>query len=256
MINKKLGIEPDKVADNLQAVVGDTGTAQPLMMLASALEDAKPGDKILLVSYGSGCDALCFEVTENINEARAPARDIRLPGAQGGPRQLREVPDLAAHGAGRYRPARRGGEVDPLVADVEVAPRDARPGGLEVQGLRTRSSSRRRGYASTRPAGSWTRWSRSCSPTRAARGQLHVGHAVGVDQPARRLRLGQLQRRRALRVRFHRLHRGRPARWAVPWTSASASSTTTRRGTSPTTSGRPYQQRRGRNRWQKESETR
>ena len=32
-------------------------------MLVSALEEAKPGDKILVVSFGSGCDALYFEVT-------------------------------------------------------------------------------------------------------------------------------------------------------------------------------------------------
>ena len=39
-------------------------------MLVRALEDAKPGDKILVVSFGSGCDALCFEVTENIENMR------------------------------------------------------------------------------------------------------------------------------------------------------------------------------------------
>ena len=67
-INKKLTLEPDQVIDNLQAVVGDTGTAQPLLMLVKALEESKPGDKILLVSYGSGCDALFFEVTDNIHK--------------------------------------------------------------------------------------------------------------------------------------------------------------------------------------------
>jgi uncharacterized OB-fold protein len=35
-------------------------------MLAKALEDAKPGDKLMVISFGSGCDAICFEVTENI----------------------------------------------------------------------------------------------------------------------------------------------------------------------------------------------
>jgi len=74
-INKKLAIEPDRVVDNLQAVVGDAGAAQPLMMLASALEGASPGDRILLVSYGSGCDALYFEVTENIAKL-APRRGV------------------------------------------------------------------------------------------------------------------------------------------------------------------------------------
>ncbi len=69
-INKKLALEADQVVDNLQAVVGDTGTAQPLLMLVKALEEAKPGDKILVISYGSGCDALYFEVTDKIHELK------------------------------------------------------------------------------------------------------------------------------------------------------------------------------------------
>jgi hydroxymethylglutaryl-CoA synthase len=74
-INKKLGVEPEKIQDNMQAVIGDTGTAQPLLMLAKALEDAKPGDKLLVVSYGSGCDALAFEVTDAIKKL-APRRGV------------------------------------------------------------------------------------------------------------------------------------------------------------------------------------
>jgi 3-hydroxy-3-methylglutaryl CoA synthase len=65
-INAKLGLEPEKVQDDMQATVGDSGAAHSLLMFAKALEEAKPGDKILLVSYGNGCDALWFEVTEAI----------------------------------------------------------------------------------------------------------------------------------------------------------------------------------------------
>ncbi|MEE8394917.1 MAG: OB-fold domain-containing protein, partial [bacterium] len=36
----------------------------PLLMLAQALEEAKPGDKLLVVGFGQGCDALLFEATE------------------------------------------------------------------------------------------------------------------------------------------------------------------------------------------------
>jgi hydroxymethylglutaryl-CoA synthase len=42
----------------------------PLVMFAHALESAKPGDKILVASYGSGADALYFEVTKNINNKK------------------------------------------------------------------------------------------------------------------------------------------------------------------------------------------
>ena len=36
-------------------------------MFSKALEEASPGDKLLLVSYGNGCDALLFEVTPEID---------------------------------------------------------------------------------------------------------------------------------------------------------------------------------------------
>ncbi|MGQ9475077.1 MAG: hydroxymethylglutaryl-CoA synthase family protein [Actinomycetota bacterium] len=65
-INKALQLEDEKVQDDMLATVGDSGSAHPLLMLAAALENAKPGEKILMVSYGSGCDALWFEVTDNI----------------------------------------------------------------------------------------------------------------------------------------------------------------------------------------------
>lgn len=60
---KTLGIADAAAADNLQAVCGETGAAHPLVMLAHALDTAAPGDKILVVSFGQGCDALLFEVT-------------------------------------------------------------------------------------------------------------------------------------------------------------------------------------------------
>ena len=69
-IGRKLGFPPEKIQDNLVGEVGDTGVAYALMMLAAALEEAQPGEKILLVSYGSGCDALYFEVTEEILKRR------------------------------------------------------------------------------------------------------------------------------------------------------------------------------------------
>ncbi len=65
-IAKKLGAPPEKVMDNLHEVCGETGAAHPLVMLVHALEDAKPGDRILVVGFGQGCDALYFRVTDEI----------------------------------------------------------------------------------------------------------------------------------------------------------------------------------------------
>ena len=65
-IAKRLGADPAQLQDTLLSTIGDTGAASPLMMLVAALEDAKPGDRILVVSFGNGSDALFFQVTEEI----------------------------------------------------------------------------------------------------------------------------------------------------------------------------------------------
>lgn len=71
-VARRCGLNDSAVRDNLAAVCGDTGVAHPLLLLAAALEDAKPGDRILLAAFGEGCDALLFEVTPAI--ARPSAR--------------------------------------------------------------------------------------------------------------------------------------------------------------------------------------
>jgi 3-hydroxy-3-methylglutaryl CoA synthase len=50
----------------LLAAVGNTGTASPLLGLAAALEEAQPGERVMVVGYGSGADALLFQVTEQM----------------------------------------------------------------------------------------------------------------------------------------------------------------------------------------------
>jgi 3-hydroxy-3-methylglutaryl CoA synthase len=69
---KRAGLGESALRDNLGTVCGDTGAAHPLLMLAHALQDAKPGDRILVAAFGQGCDALLFEVTDAI--AKLPPR--------------------------------------------------------------------------------------------------------------------------------------------------------------------------------------
>jgi uncharacterized OB-fold protein len=69
-LDKTLGIPAGRAQDNFQEGVGETGTPQALIMLVKALEEAKPGDKLLVLSFGSGCDALYFEVTSEIEKMR------------------------------------------------------------------------------------------------------------------------------------------------------------------------------------------
>jgi 3-hydroxy-3-methylglutaryl CoA synthase/uncharacterized OB-fold protein len=67
-IVKRLGADPRQIQTSLLDKVGDSGAASPLMMLVAALEDAKPGDKIMVASFGNGSDAMFFQVTENIKK--------------------------------------------------------------------------------------------------------------------------------------------------------------------------------------------
>jgi len=77
---KKLGFEAKvQLQDPLFTSVGNTGTAAPLLMLGAALEEGKPGDKILLVSYGDGCDLFLLEVNDSINNFQnKPAIEMQL----------------------------------------------------------------------------------------------------------------------------------------------------------------------------------
>jgi len=69
-VAKMCDIDPAKVRDNLSATVGECGTSHALVMLAQALEEAKPGQKILVAAFGQGCDTALFEVTDAIAKAR------------------------------------------------------------------------------------------------------------------------------------------------------------------------------------------
>ena len=73
---RKLGLNPSQVQDPLFSGMGNTGAAYSLMLLVAALEGAKPGDKILVASYGDGADALLLEVTPAIKKV-SPRRGIK-----------------------------------------------------------------------------------------------------------------------------------------------------------------------------------
>ena len=73
---QKCGIDPTRVRDNLAATVGECGTAHALIMLAHTLEEAKPGQKILVAAFGQGCDAVLFEVGAGIAGVQ-PRRGVK-----------------------------------------------------------------------------------------------------------------------------------------------------------------------------------
>lgn len=67
---RKAGVAVDALCDPLGATVGDSGAAHPLLLLAATLEQAEPGQTILLVGYGQGVDILAFETTEHLGTVR------------------------------------------------------------------------------------------------------------------------------------------------------------------------------------------
>ena len=77
-IAKICGISADNVRDTLGGKSGDLGVAHPLFMLAHALDEAEPGQNILVAGFGQGCDALIFRTTERLREVAGRAQSISM----------------------------------------------------------------------------------------------------------------------------------------------------------------------------------
>ncbi len=73
---KKLGIPAEKLkAGLLVPVVGNTYSGASMLGLSAVLDEAKPGNRILVTSFGSGAgsDSFSITVTDRIEEARNKA---------------------------------------------------------------------------------------------------------------------------------------------------------------------------------------
>jgi uncharacterized OB-fold protein len=67
--------------------IGLTGAAMPLLLLASALDEAQAGDVILVIGYGDGADGLLFRVRPEIERMarpliKPPRRTLEYPSYQ------------------------------------------------------------------------------------------------------------------------------------------------------------------------------
>ena len=63
---RNTGARPEAFMDDLSAVIGNTGTAHPAVLLATALENAEAGQTIALVVLADGADVLLFKATDAI----------------------------------------------------------------------------------------------------------------------------------------------------------------------------------------------
>lgn len=75
-VARALEIAAPNMASTLQQAVGDLGAAHPLYALGLAFATARPGDFILCAGFGSGCDALVFEVQGEVPGAREMAEAV------------------------------------------------------------------------------------------------------------------------------------------------------------------------------------
>lgn len=69
---RKLGFQEAQILNPLFQEVGACGSAAPFLLLAAALETAKPGDRLLLLAYGEGADGVLLQVTEEIRRRALP----------------------------------------------------------------------------------------------------------------------------------------------------------------------------------------
>ena len=89
-LGAQIGLQEGQVQDPLYGRVGNVGAAFPLLLLASALEEAGPGERILVAGYGDGCDVLSVRTSDGIAAAPGePPGRPRPPGVQGSPQELR-----------------------------------------------------------------------------------------------------------------------------------------------------------------------
>src|SRR3546814_16394363 len=67
------GMASDALCPDLAGTLGSAGSAHALILLASVLERATAGEKILVLGFGQGADALLFEATGAIADFRPVA---------------------------------------------------------------------------------------------------------------------------------------------------------------------------------------
>ncbi|MFV0309362.1 MAG: OB-fold domain-containing protein [Desertimonas sp.] len=73
---RSLGVAPEALADDLTAVVGNTGAAHALLVLADVLDRAEPGQTIAVVQLADGVDVWLLRTTEAI-AGYDPGRTVR-----------------------------------------------------------------------------------------------------------------------------------------------------------------------------------
>jgi 3-hydroxy-3-methylglutaryl CoA synthase len=83
-VQRRSRVPAAKIADRLAGTVGNPGAAQPALLLAAALESARPGQHIAVVSLADGADVVVLRTTEALGSYR-PRRTVAAQAAAGSP---------------------------------------------------------------------------------------------------------------------------------------------------------------------------
>jgi 3-hydroxy-3-methylglutaryl CoA synthase/uncharacterized OB-fold protein len=116
-VARKLKIPPERLQDLLFGRLGHAGTAFAPLLLAAALEQAAPGERLLVASVGDGAHALAFQTTEQLSKRRPrrgvsghlarrralPAYDVYLRSRNLDAREWPSGPDVGLSATVRFR---------------------------------------------------------------------------------------------------------------------------------------------------------
>ncbi|MDA0999708.1 MAG: zinc ribbon domain-containing protein, partial [bacterium] len=95
-IARKLGFPAASYPEApLVARLGDAGAAAPLLALVEALQNASPGEHIIVAGHGSGGDALLLRATEKVGELK------KRRGVEWSVKQARPISDYGTYLRGR-----------------------------------------------------------------------------------------------------------------------------------------------------------
>ena len=79
--SRAIGVSPDVLVDDLASTVGNTGAAHMGLLIATMCEQAKPGQRVAIVSVADGCDVVVAQATDALGSVR-PRRSLaeQVPG--------------------------------------------------------------------------------------------------------------------------------------------------------------------------------